>query len=87
MIQESTSHQIEAIFDGCKDVFDTGKTRSIEWRLAQLNAIDQMLSEQQESFKAALARDLGKPETESWLLEISFVQVACRYARKRLARL
>jgi aldehyde dehydrogenase (NAD+) len=31
-----------------------------------------------------LKEDLGKSETEAWLLEISFVQVACRHARKHL---
>lgn len=79
-------HQIKATFDGCKNAFNTGKTRSVGWRLSQLNAIEQMLSEQEETFRAALAQDLGKSETEAWLLEISFVQVACRHARKHLSR-
>jgi aldehyde dehydrogenase (NAD+) len=86
MIQESNPRDIKEVFDGCKSAFDAGVTRSVEWRQNQLIAVEKMLNEQEDTFVAALAKDLGKSETEAWLLEISFVQLACQHARKHLPR-
>lgn len=86
MIQETPPQQVRDIFNVCKDGFASGKTRSIRWRMEQLHALERMLSEHEETFKSALHQDLGKSETEAWLLEISFVQVACRHVRKHLPK-
>ncbi|WSL80525.1 aldehyde dehydrogenase family protein [Kitasatospora sp. NBC_01266] len=52
--------------------FDTGRTRPLAWRLAQLAALRALLTEQSDEFLAALRTDLGKSETEAYRSEIGF---------------
>jgi aldehyde dehydrogenase (NAD+) len=66
--------------------FETGKTRSIEWRLHQLGEVARMLREHEVDFAEALQLDLGKCRFEAVLTELSFVEEEAKYARKRLAR-
>ncbi len=56
-----------------REVFRAGRTKPYAWRVAQLEAIRRMLVEHETDFADALAQDLGKHPTESWLTEIGFV--------------
>jgi aldehyde dehydrogenase (NAD+) len=66
--------------------FDAGTTRPIEWRRAQLKAIERMLAEREAEFAEALRLDLNKSRFETVLSETSFVVAEAKYARKHLAR-
>lgn len=55
-----------------RGAFTTGRTRPIDWRLAQLRALRALLTEQSEAFLAALKADLGKSATEAHRSEIGF---------------
>ncbi len=50
--------------------FDSGRTRSMEWRAAQLRGLVRMLTEQEEDFVAALAADLGRPRYEAVVADV-----------------
>ncbi len=52
--------------------FDTGRTRPLAWRLAQLQALRALLTEQSEVFLAALHADLGKNAKEAYRAEVGF---------------
>ncbi|MFE3505774.1 aldehyde dehydrogenase family protein [Kitasatospora sp. NPDC059146] len=52
--------------------FATGRTRPLDWRLAQLGALRALLSEQSEALLAALHADLGKSATEAYRGEVGF---------------
>jgi aldehyde dehydrogenase (NAD+) len=65
-------------------VFATGRTRSLEWRLAQLRGIERLVEERESEIAAALADDLGRPAFESWLGEVASTKAEAAYARKRL---
>jgi aldehyde dehydrogenase (NAD+) len=54
--------------------FDTGRTRPVEWRKAQLHALKQLLSEGEGELVAALGRDLGKSALEGFVTEIALVR-------------
>ena len=66
--------------------FGSGRTRSAEWRLAQLRALRRMLAEREPEFAEALRQDLGKPAMETFLTELSIVRAEVDLALRRLRR-
>ncbi|WP_149182832.1 aldehyde dehydrogenase family protein [Streptomyces sp. TRM49041] len=53
--------------------FRAGKTKPVAWRTEQLHRMRTLLTEQGETFAAALRADLGKSSTEAYRTEIDFV--------------
>ncbi|HEX5657040.1 MAG TPA: aldehyde dehydrogenase family protein [Polyangiales bacterium] len=66
--------------------FDRGKTRSLAWREAQLNALLRMLKQEEPRILDALHRDLGKPKQEAASAEVLECAMNVRYLLKNLAR-
>ncbi|MFC7506149.1 hypothetical protein, partial [Nocardioides sp. GCM10030258] len=50
---------------------DSGRTRDLDWRRAQLLALSQMLTENKDALVGALAEDLGKPRFEAWAGDVA----------------
>jgi aldehyde dehydrogenase (NAD+) len=69
-----------------RQTFDSGKTRSIEWRLAQLAEVERLMRQHEDDFADALRADLGKCRFEAVMTEMSFVAAEAKYARKHLRR-
>lgn len=69
-----------------KQVYSSGRTRSVAWRLSQLAALQQMLEDNTPILEAALVQDLGKNSFESWVSEIGQVLTEIRWLRKHTAR-
>ncbi|XP_008781593.2 aldehyde dehydrogenase family 3 member H1 [Phoenix dactylifera] len=69
-----------------RETFRSGRTRSLEWRAAQLKALVRMIEEKESDIMGALYADLAKPQLESYLHEISLVKSACSFALKQLKR-
>ena len=67
-----------------RQTFDSGKTRPIEWRLAQLGEIERAMRDHESDFAEALQKDLGKCRFEAVMTEMSFVEQEAKYARKHL---
>ena len=65
-------------------VYRTGRTRSIDWRLGQLAALQQLLEDHAESIEAALHADLGKNSFEAWVSEIGQVLHEIQELRKHV---
>ena len=74
------------MIENMKTVFDSGRTRDLAWRRAQLEAVERLMAECEGEFMAALAADLGKPPMESYTTEISYVSGEAAYCRKKLSR-
>ncbi|GAB3711141.1 aldehyde dehydrogenase family protein [Mariniluteicoccus flavus] len=53
--------------------FDSGRTRPLEWREAQLRAIQEMVATHEAEFAEALAADLGKPADEARMFELAVI--------------
>ncbi|GGW52046.1 aldehyde dehydrogenase family protein [Streptomyces xantholiticus] len=53
--------------------FRSGTTKPVAWRTGQLHRMRTLLTEQGETFAAALHADLGKSSTEAYRTEIDFV--------------
>jgi NAD-dependent aldehyde dehydrogenases len=64
--------------------FRGGRTRPIEWRLAQLDAISRLVTEREADFAKALASDLGRGPVEAWLADLAPVASEAKYAAKHL---
>ncbi|CAL9058258.1 aldehyde dehydrogenase family 3 member H1-like isoform X1 [Musa acuminata AAA Group] len=69
-----------------RESFESGRTRSFEWRVAQLKGIARLIVEKEAEITAALDDDLAKPQIESFIGEISMVRGSCRFALKELKR-
>jgi aldehyde dehydrogenase (NAD+) len=69
-----------------RQTFDSGKTKSIEWRLAQLAEVERLMREHEDSFAEALRKDLGKCRFEAVMTEMSFVAAEAKYARRNLRK-
>lgn len=66
--------------------FDDGRTRSLDWRVGQLRALEHLLSAHEPEIEEALAEDLGRARTETFLTEIYAVRQEVRALRSGLRR-
>ena len=66
--------------------FASGRTRPLEWRRAQLQALRTALIEREPELLDALAGDLGKPPLEAWATDIGFVINEIDHVLKHLRR-
>ncbi|MEQ8717354.1 MAG: aldehyde dehydrogenase family protein [Acidimicrobiales bacterium] len=57
-----------------RHTFDSGRTRPLEWRLAQLTALRDLLDNEADRLADALAADLGKPTLEGWVTDVAFTR-------------
>jgi aldehyde dehydrogenase (NAD+) len=75
-----------AMMKALRESFERGVTRPLGWRRAQLAAIETLLKENETRIANALAADLGKPDLEVYLGELSLLFKEIRHARQRLRR-
>ncbi|XP_038899560.1 aldehyde dehydrogenase family 3 member H1-like isoform X1 [Benincasa hispida] len=66
--------------------FTTGRTRSYEWRVSQLENLLKLSVEHEEDICDALRSDLSKPVVESIVHEIALLKGSCKLAIKELRR-
>jgi aldehyde dehydrogenase (NAD+) len=64
--------------------FRSGRTKPLEWRLAQLEGIRRLVEEREKEFAAALAADLGRPPIDAWLADLMPVSGEAKFALKKL---
>ncbi|XP_028770308.1 aldehyde dehydrogenase family 3 member H1 isoform X1 [Neltuma alba] len=64
--------------------FNSGRTKSYEWRISQLESIAKMLEEKEEDIIEALQKDLAKPAFEAFISEVSQAKSACSEAIQEL---
>lgn len=67
-----------------RGVHRAGATRTLTWRLRQLEAIERLLTENEADIAAALREDLGRAPAEAWLGDIASTKAEASYARKHL---
>jgi len=64
--------------------FDSGRTRSLAWRQAQLEGLRRMMVEAEDDLIEALRRDLGRPRMEAFAADIGHTKGELRHMVKRL---
>ena len=78
--------QARAVVDRLRGTFATGRTRSIEWRLRQLQGIVRLLEEREADIAEALAADLGRNAHDSWFGDVASTKGEAEYAIKHLKK-
>ncbi|MEG3439780.1 aldehyde dehydrogenase [Pannus brasiliensis CCIBt3594] len=71
---ESVQSRIQETIERQRAFFATGKTKDIEFRLAQLKALRKAVIENQDRIVAAVKADLNKPDLEAYAFEVAVVQ-------------
>ncbi|AMO99648.1 aldehyde dehydrogenase family protein [Collimonas arenae] len=79
-------NKFQVVLDVQKAHFLSDKTKCYEWRIDQLDRMEQMLRNHQEEFCAALYQDFGKPSFEQ-LFEITVPLGNVKYYRENLREL
>lgn len=74
----------QAVVARLRRTYDAGVTRPVAWRLAQLEALSDMLQRDGTRFERALLADLGKAPAESVATEIGFLATEVAHVLKRL---
>ncbi|MFO0691979.1 MAG: aldehyde dehydrogenase family protein [Polyangiales bacterium] len=77
--------EIPALVRGCRDAFDAGRTRPVEWRKAQLAGVVRLIREHEDEILAALHADLGKPRLEAFAAELATTKHEAEFLLKNVA--
>jgi aldehyde dehydrogenase (NAD+) len=85
-VAAATESDIPKIVARLRKTFSTGKTRSVEWRRAQLHALDKMMTENEPAIAAALEKDLDRSPFEAWLADAATTAGEARYAAKNVKK-
>lgn len=64
--------------------FNTNKTKTLEWRVAQLKALERLLVENENEICVALKTDLNKHSQETIITEIGMIKNAIIYALEHI---
>ncbi len=67
-----------------REYFNSGETRSLEFRAEQLRKAQSLLIDHEDEIFEALNMDLGKSAMESYISEVGFVQAELRYMLKNI---
>ncbi|XP_074660079.1 aldehyde dehydrogenase, dimeric NADP-preferring-like isoform X2 [Tubulanus polymorphus] len=68
------------LVSGVRAVFNTGKTKTLDWRLQQLSAIYKFLCDEEDAILKALHDDLHKSKFEGRTLELDIAKNECATA-------
>ena len=77
---------IPTLVEGCRSTFDTGRTRPLAWRRAQLEGLAAFAKENVDELVAALQADMGKPELEAIAADVGQIGQEVKLALKNLAK-
>ena len=78
------AESIPSVVQRLRATFRSGRTRPVEWRLAQLEALERLMAEREKDFADALVADLGRNRVDAWLADLAPVTSESKYARKHL---
>ena len=76
---------IASLVNNLRSTWQAGRTRGLQWRVAQLRAMRRMLVENEDAICEAIAEDMGRPRLEAWAMEIGVVRGEIDHAPKHLS--
>ena len=71
-------------FTRLRHAYESGRTRPLAWRRAQLDALCRLVTDNRDAFASAAMADLGKPAAETILMELNLVASEAKFVRNRL---
>jgi aldehyde dehydrogenase (NAD+) len=84
-VQAGTT-DIPATVRRLRETFKTGRTRSLQWRKQQLQALEKLMVENEPAVAAALEQDLGRKPFEAWLADIASTVGEAKDAAKNVRK-
>lgn len=84
--KQEQSVEFGKIVSSVRDVYQSGRTTPMEWRLKQLASLVRMLNDHADRFERALADDLGKPGIEGFAADIRSTANEISYLRKHATK-
>lgn len=84
MSANPTPLDAEVLNKALRSTFESGRTRSYEWRHAQLGALRRFLDEREDDIVAALGKDLGRPPMEAFAADIGHAKMELRHIQGHL---
>lgn len=78
--------EVHTLIENQKIFFNTGKTKSLAFRLRTLTRLESVLEEMEQEVCQALYKDLHKSKMEAYLTEIGMTKSVIRYTKKHLAK-
>jgi aldehyde dehydrogenase (NAD+) len=79
-------HDIKTTLTAQKDFFNSGQTKDVSFRKAQLDTLQKAIVENQEKILKALQQDLSKSAYEGYLTEVGIVLDEIRFIKKHLVK-
>lgn len=76
--------EIPQLMETLRATFDSGRTRPLAWRLKQLDGLHRLVSENEQPILDALAKDVGKPDLEGFLTEVTYTLGEIDLTKKKL---
>jgi len=84
--KQEQSVEFGKVVSSVRDVYQSGRTTPMEWRLKQLASLVRMLNDHADRFERALADDLGKPGIEGFAADIRSTANEISYLRKHATK-
>ncbi|WP_101950910.1 aldehyde dehydrogenase family protein [Mycobacterium sp. 3519A] len=69
-----------------RETFNSGRTRSVQWRIQQLQALEKMMNDNEGAITEALEKDLGRSPFEAWLADIASTAGEAKDAAKNVKK-
>jgi aldehyde dehydrogenase (NAD+) len=69
-----------------RETFKSGRTRSVQWRIQQLQALEKMMNDNEGAITEALEKDLGRSPFEAWLADIASTAGEAKDAAKNVKK-
>jgi aldehyde dehydrogenase (NAD+) len=83
---QATQPDIPAVVRRLRETFATGRTRSVDWRKQQLQALEKMMGDNEGAIMEALEKDLGRSPFEAWLADIASTAGEAKDAAKNVKK-
>lgn len=77
---------IPSVVARLRATFASGRTRNVDWRRRQLQALERLITDNEPEIADALAADLGRKPFESWLADIASTAAEARDAAKNVGK-
>ena len=85
-VPSSPIDEIEPLVARLRETFDSGRTKPLAWRKAQLEALIRFAKENGDALVEALQADFGKPELEARAADIGQITQEAKLALKNLKK-
>jgi aldehyde dehydrogenase (NAD+) len=79
-------NEIASLVRDQKDFFNTGQTKDVRFRKAQLDSLQKAVTKNRAKILEALQKDLSKSSYEGYLTEVGIVLDEIRFIKKRLTK-